>query len=242
MTISTLRTAFIGTALTLAGGVAALSPAEAAPQPAAAPAKLGNWPAVTAPTEGGHVMGNPAAEVKLVEYMSYTCPHCGEFARTGEGALKLLYIPTGKVSFEVRNLIRNSVDVSAAMVVNCGSPDKFFANHAAIMARQESWLAKARAATPGQTARWNSGTIASRLDAIATDLGFDEILVSRGYSRAEIATCLKDEAKARRIVETSQADAAKYNLPGTPSFVIGDTLLADVYDWTALKAALDARL
>ena len=234
MTTMTMRLALAGAAFALA----ALAPAGAA-TPAA---KRADWPAVTAPTDGGHVMGNPAAEVKLVEFMSYTCPHCGEFARTGEGALKLLYIPTGKVSFEVRHLVRDPIDVTAALLANCGSADKFFANHTAIMARQDEWLGKARIASAAQKSRWSNGTLASRFQAIAADMGFDEIMVSRGYSRAEITTCLKDEAKARKIVDTSQADVAKYDLPGTPSFVIGDTVLENVYDWSSLKTALDARI
>ena len=29
--------------------------------------------------EGGFVMGNPNAKVKLIEFGSLTCPHCAEF-------------------------------------------------------------------------------------------------------------------------------------------------------------------
>ena len=45
-----------------------------------------NWTtAGTATPTLGHRIGNPAAKVKLTEYISYTCPHCAAFTREGEG-------------------------------------------------------------------------------------------------------------------------------------------------------------
>ena len=46
----------------------------------AAPAGT-SWSAtVTQTPEGGFVMGNPQAKVKLIEYGSYTCSHCRDFS------------------------------------------------------------------------------------------------------------------------------------------------------------------
>ena len=48
-----------------------------APIKAVPPPKGGDWTTVVSATpEGGFVMGNPNAKVKLVEYGSMTCPHC----------------------------------------------------------------------------------------------------------------------------------------------------------------------
>ena len=44
----------------------------------------GDWSTVVSKTpEGGFVMGNPNAKVKLVEFGSLTCPHCAEFEEQG---------------------------------------------------------------------------------------------------------------------------------------------------------------
>ena len=51
-----------------------------------APEKKAVWSNSIMATDGGHRIGNPEAEVKLVEFMSYTCSHCANFARTGDGA------------------------------------------------------------------------------------------------------------------------------------------------------------
>src|SRR5690606_35752266 len=71
-----------------------------------------NWDTEVVPTEFGHRIGNPNAKVKLVEYLSYTCPHCAEFARQGEAPIKLGYLAPGKVSIEIRHLVRDPIDLT----------------------------------------------------------------------------------------------------------------------------------
>ena len=198
----------------------------------------GDWGAMVTRADGGHLLGNPQAEARLVEFMSYTCSHCANFANSGEGAIKLLYVPTGKVALEVRHLIRDPIDLTAALAAQCGTPDQFFGNHEAIMLKYPEWMAKARAATQAQTTRWRFGSFASRAQAIASDLDFYEIMEPRGFSRTELDRCLTDDAKANAIAEQSRADIEKYGLRGTPTFLMGDTKL-DAHDWDTLQPHLD---
>ena len=198
----------------------------------------GAWGTKIAATEGGHRIGNPEAEGRLVEFMSYTCSHCAEFARTGDGAIKLLYVPTGKVSYEIRHLIRDPIDLTAALAAQCGDADRFMGNHEALILKYDDWMTKAREATQAQTARWRFGSFGSRAQAIASDLDFYEIMEGRGYSRSELDQCLTDETKARQIASQSQADIAKYGLEGTPTFLMAGRKL-EAYDWKSLQPHLD---
>ena len=198
----------------------------------------GNWAGMLEKTQGGHLFGNPEAETKLVEFMSYTCSHCATFARKGDGAIKLAYVPTGKVNYEIRHLIRDPVDLTAALLTHCGDPKKFGANHEAIMYRYDEWIEKARTATQAQRSRWQFGTLSARFQAIASDLDFYEIMETRGYRRAELDQCLSDEAKAKLMADTSAADVQKYGLTGTPSFVLDGELLDGTHDWPTLEKRL----
>nr|WP_282099644.1 MULTISPECIES: thioredoxin domain-containing protein [Qipengyuania] len=188
-------------------------------------------------SDGGHLFGNPEAEKKLIEFMSYTCSHCAEFARKGDAAIKLSYVPTGKISYEVRHLIRDPVDLTAALLTHCGDEKKFGGNHEAIMYRFDEWMDKARNATQAQRSRWQFGTNSARFQAIASDLDFYEIMETRGYRRADLDRCLSDEAKAKALADTSAADVAKYQLTGTPSFVLDGKLL-EAHDWPSLEKRL----
>ena len=200
-----------------------------------------NWNTVVAEADGGHLIGNPKAKVHLVEFVSYTCDHCARFARDGDGALQLAYVGPGKVSREVRHIVRDPVDLTAAVLANCGAPAKFARNHAAFMLSQAKWMSTAAKTSKSQQQRWFAGDGTSRRRAIASDLGFYAIMAGRGYNRTAVDRCLSDEAAAKRIAETSASDAEKWNISGTPSFAIDGNLLAGTHDWRTLQPQLDAR-
>ncbi|MCX7864973.1 MAG: DsbA family protein, partial [Novosphingobium sp.] len=102
-----------------------------------------NWLATISVTEiGSHVLGNPQAKIRLTEYVSYTCGHCGTFHAEADAALKLVYVQPGKISLEIRHVVRDPVDLAVAMLTNCGKPSGFFQRHNDFMANQSKWLSK----------------------------------------------------------------------------------------------------
>lgn len=199
-----------------------------------------NWDATYAAVDGGHRLGNPAAATTLIAFVSYTCPHCGNFETQSEGPLRLAYVQPGRVRVEVRSVIRNPVDLAATLAVECGSEERFWGNHRAMFRTQSRWLAAASGASASQQARWTSGTIGARMRAIAADLDFYELMEPRGYSATQLDQCLGNEAEARRIAEQDRADGVRWNITGTPSFALNGTLLANVHDWASLQTRLNA--
>jgi protein-disulfide isomerase len=200
-----------------------------------------DWNTTVAETVGGHRIGNPQAKVKLAEYISYTCPHCAQFAKEGEPALKLGYIANGRVNLEIRHLLRDPVDLTVAMLTNCGAASKFAQNHSAFMLGQDDWIGKMSRASAAQRQRWSTGDNAARRRAIAADFGFYAIMERRGYSRAEADRCLNDEATATRMAEISAADWKKPGIGGTPAFAIDGNVLAGTHSWSMLEPQLSAR-
>jgi protein-disulfide isomerase len=195
----------------------------------------GNWLATVAETESGHRIGNPAAKVKLVEYVSYTCPHCAQFTRESDGALKLAYIAPGNVSVEIRHLIRDPVDLTAAMLANCGAASRFPQNHDAFMHGQDDWIGPLANPTQTQRQRWTTGDSAARRRAIAADFGFYRIMETRGYRRTEADRCLADEALAGKLAENSAAGWKIPGIRGTPSFAINGVVLPGTHAWAPLE-------
>jgi protein-disulfide isomerase len=201
-----------------------------------------NWNQTTTVTPAGnHVLGNPDAKVKLVEFVSYTCPHCARFEEQADSAMRATYISQGKLSVEVRNFLRDPVDLTAALLTNCGPPSKFFLNHTAFMRSQDKWIDKLTKAGPVQRQRWSAGEFSARTRAIATDFGFYEIMKTRGYERVAIDRCLADEAKAQRLAAGTE-EAEKLGIPGTPSFMLDGNLLAGTHEWRTLSPQISARM
>lgn len=199
-----------------------------------------DWNGTVVRADGAHAIGNPSAPQTLTEFVSYTCPHCGDFARTGDEALKIAYVSPGKLRLEIRHIVRDPVDLTAALLTWCGEPAKFPRNHAAIMHAQPRWLSVARSATTAQRNRWSSGDLPSRTRAIAADLGFYAVMEPRGYSRAALNRCLSDTAMAKRLSENSERDSTRFNVAGTPSFAIDGKLLPGVHSWDDLQRRLGA--
>ncbi|MDR2857189.1 MAG: DsbA family protein [Novosphingobium sp.] len=189
---------------------------------------------------GGHAIGNPAAPVKLIEYISYTCPHCAHFQQQSEMPMLRDFIRPGKVQVEVRHLIRDPIDMTAAMLANCGAPGRFLANHSMFLQSQARWIGVLDKATAAQEARWASGDNLARMRAIAGDFGFYAMMQAHGYDRPTLDRCLADTATARRIAEQTAA-AGKAGVTGTPMFMLNGVLLAGTYDWESLNSQLEAR-
>ena len=202
----------------------------------------GNWNGQVAVTPGGsHVLGNPAAEIKLSEYISYTCSHCAHFDEEASDRLRIYGVAQGKLSVEVRHLVRDPIDLTVAMLTNCGPPGRFFANHTAFLRSQSRWMALANRATAAQQSRWTTGTQKARLQSIATDFGFFAMMQQRGYDRMSVERCLADPVMARKLADQT-AEAERLGVTGTPSFMINGLLLAGTHDWAGLKPQLDARM
>ncbi|MFZ1742856.1 MAG: thioredoxin domain-containing protein [Pontixanthobacter sp.] len=199
----------------------------------------GNWNAAVVKFDRGYQIGNPDAKVKLTEFVSYTCPHCKSFTDEGEPALQIAYISSGKLLFEIRPYIRNDIDLTATMLVQCGGTEKFHRNHTMFMINQRTWLDTAGYATKAQQQRWSAPEGAAARRAIASDLGFYGMMESRGYNRPEIDNCLNDDAEAQRLEANTIADAAEFQVTGTPTFAINGQKLEKVWDWRTLEPVLN---
>jgi protein-disulfide isomerase len=200
----------------------------------------GNWSATVARTERGHLIGNPEAETRLIEFISYTCPHCSDFAARGEPPLEIVLLQPGKITLEVRPVIRNGIDLAVTLLAQCGDPAQFKARHQMLMLNQAIWLGKARNAPASQQEIWQRGDKAARMNAVNA-LGLTAMLAARGQSTAELDACVSNDAAAKALLANDEADAKEYGVSSTPSFALDGKLLADVHGWEALYPVLSAR-
>ncbi len=198
------------------------------------------WQAEVERTERGHMIGNPDADASLIEFISYTCGHCATFAREGEGALDLALLAPGLMNLEVRPVIRNGIDLTISLLVQCGAPEGFKDRHRMFLMRQDDWLDKVRSAPQSQQTIWARGDRAGRLNA-ARALDLDDMLAARGLSIADINTCLADNETALALIRSGDADRDEFAVPGTPSFALDGELLTDVHSWSALYPVLAER-
>lgn len=210
-----------------------LVPGSAAPAAAPKPAWLLTF---TVSPVGGHIIGNPAAPTKLVEYASYTCGHCGHFETDDAPKLKSDYVATGKVSFEIRNLVRDELDLVAAMLARCGGKGRFFGNHRQLMATQAQW-ADSNKVSAATYAKLNGDDLFGFMLAAYTETGLDKVMLPRGVTSAQGKACLTDVAALQTIMAMTDEATGPLALDGTPSFLVNGKVV-EAYDLASLTAYL----
>ena len=234
--------ALLATACNAEKGAGNSAAPEVTATPVAAP-NNGDWSTVISKTaEGGFLMGNPNAKVKLVEFGSMTCPHCAEFEERGTKALIDNYVKKGLVSFEFRNYVRDPFDVAASLIARCGGEAGFFGLTRGLYAEQRNWVGKIQAADQATMQSLQTMPPAQQFSTIADLAGLKQFAAMRGVPRAKADACLADEAAVNQLVQMNSDAQSTYDIPGTPSFLINGKLVEQTASWDALEPTLKEAL
>lgn len=207
---------------------------------AAAPPKIDWTRKVTMTPTGAFVMGNPAARVKLVEYVSYTCPHCAHYVAESKEAMRQQFIAKGGTSIELRHAVRDRLDFIATLLARCGGAARFFGTSEAIFAAQNDWIDKGASYEQANGEKLNAMPRDEGLKLEARASGLAAIVEARGVTPAQIDKCLTDAAQQKLIGDMTDQAWNGARIPGTPAFAINGTIVADAASWAALKPALVA--
>lgn len=183
---------------------------------------------------GGHLMGNPAASTKLVEYVSYTCSHCAHFVGEASAPLKTGYVKGGKVSVEVRNAVRDKYDLTAALLARCGGPARFMGNHEALFANQTPWMEQIQAYDGSGD---KPADQVAALKDIGQKTGLYALMTKRGFTNAQLDACIANPASMKQVLAMTDEAWNKVKITGTPGFVVNGTKV-DGSSWAILQAAL----
>lgn len=165
-------------------------------------------------------MGPEDAKVTIIEYASFTCPHCANFHTGPLKELKTDYIDTDKVHFIYRDVYFDRFGLWASMVARCGGEEKFFGISDMLYEQQREW-------TNGQPAE-----IAENLRRIGKVAGIEPDALD---------ACLNDEAKAKALVAWYQENAEAHEVNSTPTLIINEQKYSNMaYD--DLKAIIEEKL
>jgi protein-disulfide isomerase len=186
---------------------------------------------------GGFTAGNPAAKVKLVEYLSFTCSHCADFAAASKPKLHDTMVRNGSVQTETRAAARDPYDLAAWVIARCGGPRRFAALSRAIFAAQESWMTKGSAYAQANLATLRAMDQRAQLRTIIAQSGLGTIATQQGLPGPALAACLKDDAQITPIIKMTESAFSK--IQGTPGFEVNGEIVTGV-DWSGLEARLRA--
>ena len=204
--------------------------------PIAAPAGQ-SWVETAVETpEGGILLGNPDAPIKLVEYISHTCPACAAFAAEAAEPLKAKYVASGVVSYEMRNQIHNALDLALVKLTRCSGPQ------AAIPLAEQVWANLPQIMTPVQQdpqviERSMALPEAQRFPALAQGTGLTDFVAARGIAVDQQTQCLSDFASIQAVAQQSETQSEELNVTGTPTFILNGRNIGSL-GWAEVEANL----
>ena len=170
---------------------------------------------------GDFSLGSPDAPVKIVEYASYTCPHCAAFHANVFKNLKAEYIDTGKVHFTLREVYFDRYGLWASMVARCGGEMRYFGIHDMLFDQQQEWAASQ--------------------DPMQVVQNLRTIGLAAGLDNAALDACLNDQAKAEALIAQFEKNMAADDVKGTPTIFVNGSKHSNMA-WEDLKALIDAEL
>lgn len=195
------------------------------------------WNDVIVPTnEGGLVMGNPAAPVKMVEYGSLSCPHCAKLAQDGDAKIDA-YVKSGKLSYEFRSFAIHPQDVPLTVLVRCAPTEASFALIEQVYANFMDMETRSEKGFPAAQAAQKLPK-AQQMIAISDALGYTDFFSARGLSVDKQHACLADTAAATKVAKESEAISAK-GIESTPTVFINGTKQTTT-EWAEIDKALIA--
>ncbi|HNQ91791.1 MAG TPA: thioredoxin domain-containing protein [Alphaproteobacteria bacterium] len=167
------------------------------------------------------IVGSNDAPIKVTEYSSLTCGHCGAFLKDEFQKIKEAYIDTGKVQFTFKEYPLNEPAVIASQVLRCMPEDKFVGFQDLLFEQQESW-------------------------AYVPD--FQDKLIQyaklAGMGEDTVKACIANVELKKAIIGDMQTANEKFKIASTPTFVVngGEKIIVGHQPFSFFQESFDALL
>lgn len=168
-----------------------------------------------------NAIGSADAPVTMIEYASFTCPHCATFHTQVLPEIKKNYVDTGQVRVIYREVYFDRPGLWAGMIANCAPQDRYFGVVDMLYAKQSEW-SREETAEDMMAALYSIGRQA-------------------GMTDAEMQECMADRDFAEALVADFQANAEADGVDATPSFVINGEKVSNM-GYEGFVEKLDAML
>lgn len=153
-------------------------------------------------------IGDPDAPIEVVEYASFTCPHCANFHKNVYPQIKTNFIETGKVKFILREVYFDKFGLWAGMIARCGGEDRYFGLADLLMDKQSEW------------ARGNS-----EADVVGNLFRLGR---TAGMTDDQMNACVRDNDLAQALVADFQLKSGQDGVTGTPTFIINGEKMSNM--------------
>ena len=183
--------------------------------------KTGSDTSLFARADAGRTAGRADAKVWLIEISDFQCPYCRQWHDSTYPVIRREYVDAGKVRMAYVNLplSNHRHAMPAAEAAMCAAAqDKFWPVHDGIFDAQGEWHDDA--------------------DAVPT---FTAIAQHAGVDLTTWRACMQGH-QTRPLIEADAERAMRSGIESTPSFIVGNQLVAGAYPVGVFRQVLDSAL
>jgi protein-disulfide isomerase len=164
-------------------------------------------------------IGREDAPVTIVEYMSLTCGHCGNFHKNTFEPLVQKYIDTGKARLIVREFPLDPRAAAAIMLARCAPEEQFFPMVSVLFKQQYTWAA-------------------------ATDARAELLNIARlaGFTQESFEACLTNQKLLDEVNAVRNKGAEQFGVNATPTFIINGKRYSGDMSIDQMSAIIDPLL
>lgn len=166
-------------------------------------------------------MGKADAPVKIIEYMSMTCPHCAHFHATTLEPIKAKYIDSGKVYFVIREFPFDPAATAVFMLARCAPPEQYFPFVSMMLKQQRAWAAPA-----------NGDVRGALLQTVKI----------AGFTQESFEACLTNQKLAGDVSAVRDRGAKDFGVNATPTFLINGKVYSGDMSVESMSALIDSLL
>lgn len=155
------------------------------------------------PLPNDRILGNKDAKVTMVEFASYTCPHCAHFHKETLPEIKKNYIDTGKLRLILRPMPLDNLALAVAKLTYCVPADRYYNFAGAFFNSQNAWV-----------------PAPDRLAALKN------IATMGGMTPTEFDACLKNDQVQKEVLALDTLARDGLKVASTPTFFINGKRLS----------------
>lgn len=183
-------------------------------------APIAAW-ASEGPVTGDIVLGDENAPVTVIEYSSFTCPHCARFHQNTWPEFKKNYVDTGKVKFILREVYFDRFGLWASEIARCGGAAGFYPLAGQFLKAQSRWSSAPQ-------------------DQIQNEL--KKIGRLNGLSNDAMDKCIADQAFGEELFANYEKNARADDVQSTPTFIINGEKVSGNMPYPEFAALIDKHL
>ena len=164
------------------------------------------------------IKGNTDTEFTIIEYASFTCPHCATFHEEVLPYIMKNFVDTGKATFIYREVYFDAPGLWAGLLARCVSPEKYFGIVDLLYSKQDKWASGS-----------SEKEILNGLFSIGRQVGMKD---------KRINDCLQNKKKSLKMIDAYLKNSKSDGVTSTPSLVINGQLI-EYTSFDDLKAKVD---